>query len=435
MNFESAKSWTGQTVDNKFPLLRWLGGSDHSAIFLTEMGSANAVIKLVDGDTLDANLQLLRWQQVSQLSHPCLLRLFTLGRCQIGGAPLLYLVMDYAEESLSEILLQRPLTTEETRSLLQSVVEALAYLHAKGFVHGRIQPSNVLAQGNQIKLTLDAVRAPGDPSARIAAGNVYDAPELKTHPVSPTADLWSLGVTLVAALTQHPVVDERATGDPSVPRNVPEPFRSIARECLRQNPAQRCTLSEIEARLESTRSISHLPSTESTSSRLRIMLAVAATLLLAAVFVGPKLLSHHEASSSNSTGTGAQPMPSPRLSATSPPAKPNPIPPNNIPTRTSSKGEVVHQVLPAVPQSARNTIHGKIRVGVRVQVDPSGKVTSTTLASPGPSKYFAKLALKAAQQWRFASPQQDGQPVATTWLLRFQFGRTGTQVFPALERR
>jgi TonB family protein len=104
------------------------------------------------------------------------------------------------------------------------------------------------------------------------------------------------------------------------------------------------------------------------------------------------------------------------------------------PKRSSSVGDVARQILPDVPRSARDTIQGRIKVGVRVNVDSSGKVTEATLTSPGPSKYFANLALKAAQQWEFTPPQIGGQNAGSTWLLRFQFGRSGTQVFPSQER-
>ena len=153
MNFEAAKTWEGQVIDGKFPLLQWLGNSGQSAVFLTEMGSTRVAIKLIVADTLDANVQLLRWQQASQLAHPHLQRVFTQGRCVIEGTRLLYVVKEYAEENLSEILRQRALTTEETRDLLQPVLDALAYLHGEGLVHGRIQPSNILAEGNRVKLS------------------------------------------------------------------------------------------------------------------------------------------------------------------------------------------------------------------------------------------------------------------------------------------
>jgi TonB family protein len=96
----------------------------------------------------------------------------------------------------------------------------------------------------------------------------------------------------------------------------------------------------------------------------------------------------------------------------------------------SSNAEVVRQVLPDVPRSAMNTIQGKIRVSVRVDVDSSGKVASATLTSPGPSQYFSRLALQAARRWEFKPPQVNGQPARSAWLLRFRFGRTATEVSP-----
>jgi outer membrane biosynthesis protein TonB len=65
-----------------------------------------------------------------------------------------------------------------------------------------------------------------------------------------------------------------------------------------------------------------------------------------------------------------------------------------------------------------------------VAVDPSGSVTGATLDSPGPSKYFADLALQAARHWKFRRTKIDGQNVASEWILRFQFESTATKVLP-----
>ena len=74
------------------------------------------------------------------------------------------------------------------------------------------------------------------------------------------------------------------------------------------------------------------------------------------------------------------------------------------------RGGVLHKVLPEVSQSARNTITGTVKVGVRVDVDSSGKVTAAKFTSAGPSKYFAGLAMKAAQRWEFTPPEVNGTP-------------------------
>jgi TonB family protein len=94
------------------------------------------------------------------------------------------------------------------------------------------------------------------------------------------------------------------------------------------------------------------------------------------------------------------------------------------------QGEVLQQVLPDVPQKARDTIRGKVRVSVRVAVDPSGSEVAATLDSPGPRKYFANLALQAARRWEFVPAEVNGRSIPSEWILRFEFESTATKVFP-----
>jgi hypothetical protein len=100
---ELGKNWAGRVVDKQFPLRQWLGGSEHSAVFLTERGgggSRKAAVKLIPAQNLDEDAQLSRWTSTAKLSHPHLIQLFECGRCQIDGARLLYVVMECAEENL-----------------------------------------------------------------------------------------------------------------------------------------------------------------------------------------------------------------------------------------------------------------------------------------------------------------------------------------------
>jgi TonB family protein len=91
---------------------------------------------------------------------------------------------------------------------------------------------------------------------------------------------------------------------------------------------------------------------------------------------------------------------------------------------------VAQQVVPDVPKSARETIRGTVRVGVRISVDSEGNVTEAELDPAGPSKYFAQVALDAAQQWKFEPPKVEGRNVPSDWLLQFQFTGKGTKVIP-----
>jgi len=67
---------------------------------------------------------------------------------------------------------------------------------------------------------------------------------------------------------------------------------------------------------------------------------------------------------------------------------------------------------------------------VRVDVNAAGEISDATLAAPGPSKYFARLALEASRKSKFKPAQTDGHPVASAWMLRYSFGQDGTEVVP-----
>jgi hypothetical protein len=70
---EASKQWEGQIVEGIFPLRQYLGGSDHSAVFLTEHSAGEpqkAAIKLSPADPATADSQVSSWEFASQLSHP-----------------------------------------------------------------------------------------------------------------------------------------------------------------------------------------------------------------------------------------------------------------------------------------------------------------------------------------------------------------------------
>jgi TonB family protein len=448
-NTEAWKTWEGRTVDGKFPLRRWLGGSDHSAVFLTDLGgSQKAVIKLIPA-SLNADRQLSRWATAAKLSHPHLIRLFEMGRCRFDGTPLLYLVMEYAEEDLSQIIPQRPLTPAEVGDMLPPVLDTLSYLHSKGLVHSRIRPSNILAVADQLKLSTDSVSSRGESDEKPTSLTIYDAPEVAGGEIFPVIDVWSLGVTLVVALTQNPPAIRAKEQDPVVPDTIPEPFRSIARESLHRQVKQRCTIADIKAwRPPQPPSPAPTPVAAPASPakenvfRWRIAVPIALALVAVVVIAGQKLLAPRDVSPPAQPATQPEPTQSEhsKPAGVTPADVPRPTAPvtqpvNNQKTSSVTEGDVLHQVIPDVPRSASNTITGKIKVKVRVEVDASGKVTNAALTTPGPSKYFANLALKASQQWEFTAPQSNGQPTPSTWTLLFEFSKVSIKAFPSREHR
>jgi TonB family protein len=410
------KEWEGQVIGGRFHLLQYLGGSDHSAVFLTDLGEQEprrTAIKLIAENANTAEDQLSRWKLAADLSHPHLIRLFRMGRSQLGNTALLYVVMEYAEENLSQILPDRPLTPAESHEMLAPVLDVLAYLHGKGLVHGHIKPANIMAVNDQLKISSDGLTKIGESSVRPGQPSVYEAPETNSAGMSPAADVWSLGMTLVECLTQRLPTWEETEEEPVVPETLPEPFLDIARHCLRRDPQRRWTVADIKARLQSSSSVLR----EQTAikppkqfAKWRYIVPTAVGLALLAILAATVPRRRPDV---------------PRVSSS-----PLEQPEVKRPTGGLVRGAVVNQVVPDVSQSARDTIRGTVRVTVRVAVDPSGNVTGATLDSAGPSKYFADLALHAARSCKFRPPEIDGLSVASEWILRFQFERAATKVVP-----
>ena len=272
---EAWKRLEGQVVDGTFQLSDYLGGSPDSAVFLTSINGEPpklAAIKLIPQDLPHAQERLACWRFASTLFHPNLIQIFQAGHGTVNGKKYLYAVMEYAEENLGQIVPQRTLTEEEVSMLLVPTLNALEYLHANGLVHGHIKPSDIMAMGDRLKVSMDGVKKPGEAidaagapvGAGVASGNAgnangggpvgtrggrdeYDPPEATS---TAAGDVWSLGVTLVEVLTQHkPQWDPRTQADPVVPENLPGSLRDIARNCLRRDPKRRWTIAGIGMRL------------------------------------------------------------------------------------------------------------------------------------------------------------------------------------------
>ena len=193
----------GALIDGKYRLGRYLGSSERSAVFLTELKQESpqvAAIKLIRANPASAEAELSRLRLIAKLSHPHLLQIFEAGRCQHEGADLLYVVMEYGEENLEQILGLRPLTEQETDEMLKPTLEALWFLHKNGFVHGHIHPANILVAGEQLKLSSDGICRAGERGG--SDTGMYASPEQLETPAAPSKDIWSLGVTVVQALTQ-----------------------------------------------------------------------------------------------------------------------------------------------------------------------------------------------------------------------------------------
>jgi serine/threonine protein kinase len=246
---ETWQQWEGRVVNGRFPLRQYLGGTKQSAVYLTEIDGSKAAIKLIPAHAA-ARIQLSRWESASKLSHPHLLRILHTGRWRADDERDTYFaVMEYADENLAEILPNRLLTPAEASEMLIPISDALNYLHERGMVHGSIRPANIMAVNDELKLSSDGIRPMGESEGSAETGNPYDAPENASGAIAPSSDIWSVGVTLVEALTNRlPQWNRTTEDDPKLPENIPQPFADIAKHCLRRNPVRRWSTTEIRTR-------------------------------------------------------------------------------------------------------------------------------------------------------------------------------------------
>ena len=461
------RQWEGRIIDGKFHLGRYLGGSPHSAVFLTALGerAPQTVIKLVPADSAAAQVWMLRRELAAGLSHPGLLPLFHFGTCQVDASGCVYAVMERSEEDLSQVIPTRPLAPPEAREMVSAVIESLAYLHAQGFVHGSLTPANIMAAGDRIKISSDGILRIGESSANLWESHPNAPPEARAG-LTPAGDVWSVGMTVVEVLTQQAPVWDRAAGDPAVPASLEPPFLEIARRCLRSDPQSRCSLEEIDRALRPAAPAS--PSGAVTRARAgaapaapapqpivpqaarqsRSLVAVAAA-VLGVLLVAAGILAAVRLW--NSPRAAAPPQPSPAGQAvpasvetppkSAPPAEsapsavetapaptppPEPAPPPSIAAGSAplSRLEVADRALPEVPPQILATIRGAVKVSVRVTVDPSGAVVDASLASHPGSKYFDRVSLDAARRWKFQPASAPGD-AASTGQVRFEYRPNG----------
>jgi TonB family protein len=501
------QQWEGRVVGGRYALRQYLGGSDHSAVYLTGFGGARAVAKLVPADTSDAPAQLARWEAACNFAHPNLLRVYETGRWHADDEQdMFFAVMESADENLGEILSERALTPAEVREMLVPALAALEYLHGRNLVHGCLKPSNVLATGPQLKLAIDGVRRSGTRLTSFEQEDWRAVPEVFNASVSSRNDIWALGLLLVESLTGKPP----QSGDSVVqlPDDLPEPFRSIAQGCLQRDPTKRCSIPEIRKMLERpvelvrpTLHVMRVQPEGDHSSRLQgpdtvtqptlvaehatpaeaetaskeesrdsernpqqrilelqkgrfdpadseskpaadlsflldeekpakrgykrfVPLALAILVAIVTLSALTRFIGRH------SEDATAQPQPAGAAANSAHVQQTSASAPNPIARPVS--GAVAQQVMPEFTRAAQNSIHGAVKVRVRVNANETGEVVLAGLATHGPSRYFARQALEAARQWKFAPPIVDGVPVASRWTIEFDFRRGGVKADPKM---
>lgn len=212
------KLWSdyeGRTIAEVYPLKKLLRPEGRSAFFVTTNGTGTASLVRVIEAHFDESEILNRWRTVSEIKQENLITMRKFGETVLDGTPLVYAVMEPTEISLDELLENRTLTVDEAKQLASSLLSALKALHECGFVHGQVEPANILAAGETVKLRSDCVKLAIDDPDGIGP-NIAE---------QKAADAHAVAVVLLQALTGRTSLQGSAT-------LLPSPFDGIIRNGL-----------------------------------------------------------------------------------------------------------------------------------------------------------------------------------------------------------
>jgi len=197
--------------DGRYKILRKLGAGGMADVYLAEdqeLGRRVAIKILNDRHANDEQF-VERFRREAKnaagLSHPNIVSIFDRGQAENTY----YIAMEYLDgRSLKELITARgPAPIHVAVDYARQILAALRIAHRQGVVHRDIKPHNVLVDGEgRIKVTDFGIARAG-PSQMTEEGSIigtaqYLSPEqAQGAPVTPSSDLYSVGIVLYELLT------------------------------------------------------------------------------------------------------------------------------------------------------------------------------------------------------------------------------------------
>ena len=173
-------------------------------------------------------------KNAAKIDHACAITVYDV----LPDGQDVWLVMEYIpSRSMATFLAEHGrLTPDQAAALGIQLGDALATIHAAGFVHRTLEPGTVLlADDGGVKLTDIGIGGGGPNPA-------YVAPEVaRGLPPSPPADVFSLGATLYTAVEGVPPFGEDGQSSERPPANAGV-LTGALRKMLRSDPVTRPTM-------------------------------------------------------------------------------------------------------------------------------------------------------------------------------------------------
>ena len=208
VNRTPIKSWKADSVD-KYEKISLVGEGTFGKVWkarprtdqMRQIHNRVALkqIKLQDRGfplTTIRELTLLR-----RLNHPNVVKLLeVVNGAKSNGESAVYLVFEFIENDLENLIAEkRDFSVFEKKFILFSILNGVAFLHAKGIIHRDIKAENVLVEKNKIKLADFGLARTIERNTCFLTPKVaslwYRAPEvfLGTGRYTEKIDIWSFG--------------------------------------------------------------------------------------------------------------------------------------------------------------------------------------------------------------------------------------------------
>jgi beta-lactam-binding protein with PASTA domain/predicted Ser/Thr protein kinase len=201
----------GSIVDNRYRVLRRIGGGGMADVWLAEDThlQRQVALKILHRRFLQDPEFVGRFQREAEhaagLTHPNIVAVYDRG----SDGDVNYIAMRYVQGPTLKELIDRGLSPDQAVALVRQVLEGARFAHRNGIVHRDLKPQNVIVDEEGKAVVTDFGIARAGVSEITQTGSVMGTPQYLSpeqaqgFEVTPVSDLYSIGVILYEALTRR----------------------------------------------------------------------------------------------------------------------------------------------------------------------------------------------------------------------------------------